>query len=345
MSTILTNSSDDNKDLIELLVNLLNRLLDENNEIISQFNIQDPNDLGALYENVIGEILNEILSHLPQEKRDVLNLHVATGKILKNTDSRVKSKQIDKMVVNSNEATKFSNIEYYPIENVLVVIECKKTINKDQFDLALENMFSVFDVLEDFLVIEAEKLNDVYSDIDNRQFNIEMTYEYYKPATIIYAFNSTWKNKNTIVKNFYRLLIENSVNKSANRFAKMPDLILADEYLVLKLNGPFYFEYDSVLESIPYFGIVKATKKQQIYILTMILFNKLSKIIDIEIKDIIKEQKPDFQVEFLLNLHLKDQNFEPRIPVKFHDQYDKANKEYESSNRNDNNEDNKADDI
>lgn len=170
----------------------------------------------------------------------------------------------------------------------------------------MENIFSVFDVLEDFVVIKAKNLNVVYSDIDNKQFNIEMTYEYYKPATIIYAFKSNLKQKNTIVKNFYRLLIENSVNRSANRFAKIPDLILADEYLVFKLNGPFYFEYDSVSDCIPYFGIVKANKKQQLYILTMLLFNKQSKIIDIEIKDIIKELKPDFEVELLVNLHLNN---------------------------------------
>lgn len=340
MSTMVASMNDDeNNDLIKKLVKLLKRLLQENDEKIIRHEIEDPNDLGAMYEQIINEILGEILEYI-KENSDNLEFNLTSGKLTNNVNLKLLSKQIDSMIVYDNDGTKVSNnIYYYSLDKALITVESKKTVNKEQFEIALENVFSIFDTMGIYKIIKAKDLYDNYSDIDNKQFDIEITHEFYKPATIIYGFSSVWKNQTTLIKHFYKMVLKNSQNTKSNLLAKIPDLILIDDFAIIKLNGPIYFEYDNVKKVLPYFGISKINSEQKLYLIIVTLLNKIARKYNVDIiLKLLEEYKPDFEVDTLLYLNFVN-DLSVDIAQDFKELFNKAKDELNAENS-DNNQDN-----
>lgn len=337
MSTMVASMNDDgNNDLIKKLATLLKKLLQENNEKIGKYGIKDPNDLGAMYEQIINEILDKMLEFI-KENGDNLEFNLTSGKLTHNADPRLLSKQIDSMIVYDNDGTKVSNnIYYYSLDNALITVESKKTMNKKEFEIAWENVFSIFDIMESYKRIKAKDLYDNYSEIDNEQFDNETTHEFYKPATVIYGFSSIWKNRTTLIKHFYKMVLKNSENMESNLLAKIPDLILMGDFAIIKLNGPIYFKYDSVKKVLPYFGISELNSEQKLYIIIVILLNKIARKYNIDIiLKFLEEYKPDFEVDILLYLNF-DSELRVDIAQDFTELFNKAKEELNAENSDNN---------
>jgi hypothetical protein len=279
-----------------------------NEDLIKEFNLTDPNFLGTIYEKSIHTFIEKIL-----EKIETVKLRIVSGKIYDPTIKK-QSNQIDKMLVLGECIKEIDDgLELYSIENVIATVESKKTYGKEENNEAIENSFSIADLVKEY---EAHDINLGGKYFFNK-FNIkneclyyECTMELYKPVTIIFGFDG-WKKEKTLIKNFLDKFEEN-INFGLYRF---PDLIISGDCCITKLNGPFILKNNN---QITYFSSIKVDNLLKMYLFKMYILEAISrkliiKGIDIEIDNLISNNP--FEAKPIIDMKIEGYDITPNIII------------------------------
>lgn len=234
--------------MIKTFKDILEKLYVKEREILDNQKITHPGVIGEMYEGLTAHLLSfstvSVFSHL--------DLRVVSGFIC-DSGGRI-SGQIDCMLVNG-EGDRIPHTENYQynINDVVVVIEVKKTLDKNKFEDALNHLGQLCDLVpsndySSFLFQSAYKtiLNDLPPTSDEVRGKSDtkslmrafLVLESVLPSRILLAYNG-YKTENGFRKSFLDIL-QSRVGGEGLSPLSLPSLIINDKYSIVKLSGtPF----------------------------------------------------------------------------------------------------------
>ncbi|WP_272653882.1 MULTISPECIES: DUF6602 domain-containing protein [unclassified Providencia] len=244
--------------MIRNSADLLEKFIDEERKHVQKQKMPHMPTLGNAYEKITQCGLSERFV-LP----DNLDLKVVSGFIKIGED--VISGQIDCMLVTGDgEKYGLTDNYYYDIENVLVIFEVKKTLNKNELIAAYEHLSEIKQKTYDYFYAElydsllenpSEKVIENYHKIIDKICNEKsddvntvvlnnLNLESILPLHIIHGYDgyTTEKGFRTGFLNF----LEERLGKEGYGIASLPNLIMVDDFTITKATGfPYLALYEN----------------------------------------------------------------------------------------------------
>lgn len=237
------------KNMSDLLENILAKDLHTAAEYHKTGGTKHPGLLGDIYEGVTHKLLEETLF-------EHLNLKVVTGQIKMHNDQL--SKQIDCMIVkNTLREIPFTGKYECFIDDVIAIIEVKKTLNKTKLEEALINMQTIskgFDAEKTTVKIREEEIYRAYElltgnalddinkytgdNINKNDYTSVLTntliLDYCLPLRIIFGYDG-YANEITLRKGYLDLIDKHPSIESGP--LAIPNLIICKNSSLIKTNG------------------------------------------------------------------------------------------------------------
>lgn len=230
--------------MIKTVGELLEELIQREKVILDQHPVRHPVTIGAMYEGLSQEVLRRGLpfSGAP--------ISVVSG-FAKGSDGSL-SRQLDCMlVVGSGELIPHTSQYMYPIEQVITVIEVKKTLYQSEFDDGFKNLQSLVGLQRgstsgnvketvraafermagQSLPGGAEELSDPVA----KQVYHQLVIETMSPARILLGFGG-FKTAGSLRRGLGTHL-RGLIGAPGSGPSQMPDLIMTPRAAVLKTNG------------------------------------------------------------------------------------------------------------
>lgn len=243
-------------DQIKNIADLLNEIFQSNvlkvEDYLEDKGTKHPVLIGDIYEGVTADLLKRTLF-------EELNLKVVTGQIRLHNGEL--SNQIDCMIVKGNpQKMPFTDKYECCIDDVIAVIEVKKTLYKDELKDSLfkmQNIVKGFDIEKSKTPISEEEIYRGYEmltgkiledigdyigeNIDKKNFDSvlinTLILDYSMPLRIIFGYEG-YSNEITL-RNGYLNIIENEKDISAGPLM-LPNLIICNNSSLIKTNGMPY---------------------------------------------------------------------------------------------------------
>lgn len=236
--------------MIHTLSNLIDEFIKAEVEILNQQDIKHPPTIGAMFEGLTEEVLQKTIF-------DGLNLGVAKNSFIEGSDT-----EFDILLV-EGEGTRIPHTDRYKFkpEQVITVIQVKKSLYSKDLEEGFLNLQFLIDYYES---VKPEKHNlkltrDSFrgickKDLDvfkSGEISLQEEYIYHTlkldalmPPRIILGYNG-FKSERNFRKKFIEYLETNITTDLSSKKAgfgphNFPNLIICDEYTMLKMNGmPF----------------------------------------------------------------------------------------------------------
>jgi len=271
--------------MITNMAELLSKLKEHEVKILDSFDIKHPTIIGDMYEGLTKSILQKVIF------KDI-DLRIVDGKI--RNDIGDLSNQIDIMLV-IGEGLKVPHTEHYiyPPEQVIAVFEIKKNLYaNDLIDsygklLKVKNIFIKPKELQSISILRQsfEKLAKMQFPESNEiliTYPIEIQYLYHYlvteahlPLRIIFGYHGFKRHKN--FRDSFVSFLEKNKSDKENIYgfgpASFPNLIICDNYSLLKTNG---FPYQSKANNRNNFPLMVSSSDNPIYYLIEILWTKIN---------------------------------------------------------------------
>jgi len=241
--------------MINTISDLLLAFKNKEQKLLKKYDIvKHPGLIGNMYEGLTKKILEKCIFQ-------GLDLHISAGKI-KNSKNEF-SNEIDCMVVlGKGEKLPHTDKYIYDISKVIAVIEVKKNLFSEDIKKAHKNILSVTNVTEYregksyHSIIHRDSWRMIYKEELPHRENIKsLPYEKQKiyhtllletflPTRIILGYNG-FKSEFSLRESFEKYLEENLTISEKNKKSgfsplKLPNLIICNNYSLIKANGiPF----------------------------------------------------------------------------------------------------------
>lgn len=264
--------------MLQTISDFLQTLLDKEKEFLSKQDITHPGIIGDMYEGLAKEILNKAIFQ-------GLNLSVRDG-FVRGPDKKL-SKQIDCMIVEGEgELIPHTNHYVYDFENVIAILESKKTLYSEELSEAYANLLSFSDRFN-----PSTKMNIKYSDLvqpfqeitkkefpkDPKTLNEkdQLIYHYLvimyaMPLRIIFGYNGYETELG--FRDGYVNYLEKRMGQKHYGPNSMPDLIICNDYSIIKINQQPY-QIQSLRDN--FFTLFATGVNKPIYYLLLQLWYKL----------------------------------------------------------------------
>jgi hypothetical protein len=228
--------------MIATVADLLESFRTKEAEILAKERIAHAPTIGKMYEGLTSKVLEMAV---PTN----LDLRITSGFIENEQGNR--SHQIDCMLVTgTGRNIPYTNDYVYPIENVLAVIEVKKTLQSSELDEAYRNLISVknqwnpegfnYELFKGAYKSIVLNRPPAYSDLSKlpvwKQYIFHsLVMESMTPVRIVLGYYG-YKNELTLRKAFVDYIDKNR-NKISLSPASLPSLVICDKFSLVKLNG------------------------------------------------------------------------------------------------------------
>lgn len=233
--------------MIKTVGDLLQALMVREAAVLGKQDVDHTLTIGAMYEGLTQDALRRALPRSAP-------ISVVGG--FARDSKGTKSRQLDCMIVfGDGEPVPYTPLFTYPIEQVLVVIEVKKTLYKQQFDEGFQNLrsllalkiaddFQIPEMLESaFQLISGQALPDNPDDIKDpliQQLYHILVVESAYPARILLGYEGYKSGRalrKGIVSHLQAMVDAGGANAGPS---SLPDLIMNTHEAVVKVNGfPF----------------------------------------------------------------------------------------------------------
>ena len=240
---------------IDTLSDLINAFVDKQNQVLDALDIKHPVTIGSMYEGLSKKVLQGSIF-------EGIDLRVITNSFIKGCDT-----EFDVMVVEGDgEEIPFTNRFVYPAQQVLVVMQVKKTLyGKDLKD----SFYNLQFIVGQYNDVKPEPwMNKMFVDslrgicgktprayVKNELSLYEDTVsqslrnESYLPLRIVWGYNG-YTSESSLRESFISFLGDNlsTEDKKIKGFGpnNFPNLIICDDYTILKMDGmPFIAPLDS----------------------------------------------------------------------------------------------------
>lgn len=280
-------------DRIKNISDLLDKILKKNILQAKEYHESDgtrhPTLLGDIYEGITSNLLEKTLF-------EHLDLKVVSGQVRLHNGQL--SNQMDCMIVKkTGRKIPFTDKFECEIDDVIAVIEVKKTLYKDELEDSLLKMQKItegFDVektknglIEEeiyrgYEVLTGRTLDDIdfYTgkNIDKSNFTSvlvnSLILDYLTPLRIVFGFNG-YTNEKSLRDGFVNILTNNSNIKMGPRM--LPNLIICKESCLIKTNGiPYGLRTEK--ETNNKFNGLASYSSNPILVLLEILWSKLCNV-------------------------------------------------------------------
>lgn len=267
---------------------IIEELVDRQKLVFDKFDVGGhAPTIGEMYEG-----LTEELSKTSLESFKNLNLKVVSGFIV---DSNEKiSGQIDCMIVigDGEEIPGKKNKYKYNVNNVIVVFEVKKTLNRKELNKAIKHLAKItrlkitqgtkgklaYDAYRNILRKEPsfEKFEnkDTFEALLKALLITESAY----PVRVVLSYGG-FKTEKGLRDSFTSSFSKNLKNENYSLVA-LPNLIICDKYSILKFNGMPYFYYSSATEWLGFGSIGDEPFK----ILLELIWTRLTYLMDVPVE-------------------------------------------------------------
>jgi len=237
--------------VIHVVADLLRALAMKEAETLAAYHLDHPPTIGAMYEGLTAKVLN---AALPES----LDLHVVSGFVTAGTANM--SREIDCMVVRgAGEVVPYTSKYKWPVEDVLAVIEVKKTLYSEGLADAYENLRDVIRVYGAHIrdpdrVGEPQDVTPVYNafrtitgldlanweDVQELPSPLQLVFntlvsEFVSPVRVMFGYEGFASEKNFRAA-FSKFTHEHQGERGYGLLG-MPQLCVSNGYSLFKLNG------------------------------------------------------------------------------------------------------------
>lgn len=240
---------------IDTLSDLLDAFVDSQNKVLDAQNIKHPTTIGTMYEGLSKDVLQSVLFK-------GIDLRVITNSFIKGCDT-----EFDVMIVEGEgEQIPHTDRFWYPANQVLVVVQVKKTLYGKDLKDSFANLQFIVDqyndvkpepwmnkMFVDSLRCVCGKTLDAYmkNDLNLYEDTVSQSLrrESYLPLRIVWGYNG-FSSEHSLRESFIQFLRENlsTEDKKIKGFGpnNFPNLIICDDYTILKMDGmPFIAPLDN----------------------------------------------------------------------------------------------------
>lgn len=242
--------------MINNIAELLEALMKAEAEMLSKEDIPHRVTIGDMYEDLTAEIIQRSFF-------EGLNLNVVTGSFIENPTG-VYSKEMDVMLI-EGEAKRIGRTRRYKVspDQVIAVIQVKKTLNKQQLSSAYENLKDVYDISEwdqypiytqhlwrnSFLqicnkdIVDRQKLRRDFADKTEEQVFHMLALEAAMPIRIVISYEG-YKSEYGLRQGVYEFVSDNlsTADEMKLGFSPLifPNLIINEGISLIKGNAQPY---------------------------------------------------------------------------------------------------------
>ncbi|MES2277947.1 MAG: DUF6602 domain-containing protein [Bacteroidota bacterium] len=259
--------------MIKNIAELLEALIKAETELLAEEDIPHRVTIGDMYEELTAEIIERSVF-------EGLNLNVVVGSFIQNSPG-VYSKEMDVMII-EGEAKRIGRTKRFKVmpEQVIAVIQVKKTLNKQQLSKAYENLKDVYDISEwatypdytreifrnSFLqickkdVIDRGQMRKTFADKTEEQLFHMLALEAAMPIRILIGYEG-YATEHSLREGIYEFMLDNLSTPDQLKHGYspliLPNLIINEGISLIKGNaqpyvGPvidgqwaFYFSHPS----------------------------------------------------------------------------------------------------
>ncbi len=271
--------------MIRNVAELLKPFIDEERKKLDAYDLAHGPTIGSMYEGLTKELLEIALP-------EAMGLQVVSGFI---HHGETMTGEIDCMLVSgAGEQIPYTNKFKWPIQDVIAVLEVKKTISADELSDSYDHLrevstmygnyvqslrgkggeVSIDWVYRVFSQMTGKRVSD-YSEVEKLPFDLEMMFhtlinEFLEPVRIVVGHHG-WKKEETLRTHVYKLLANRSSNPHGMGAGSFPQLIIGGEYSIVKANG---FPYAPRLHD-SMWPFLLSSSHNPVRILLELLFTKL----------------------------------------------------------------------
>ena len=240
--------------MIKTISDILNGFIEEERKKLDQFDLKHGPTIGSMYEGLAADVLNKAIP-------PSLDLRMESGVIYDDTNTM--TGQIDCMLVRGHGIEiPYTSLHKWHVKDVLAVFEVKKTLYatelQDSFFHLKEvlnsyshyleqgksnNTFDISSVVDSFAAITS-KIPPKHSQAEKLGFSLEMIYhtlvmEHLSPIRIVLGYHG-YKSEAALRKSLIDFLGQNSSGGKGFGVGSFPQLIISNNYSLIKLNGEPY---------------------------------------------------------------------------------------------------------
>lgn len=243
--------------MIKTVVDLLTKIKDAERQKIDQLGITHRPTIGNMYEGLTAELLEKSLF-------EGLNLNIVQNSFAIYKNGK-RSNEFDILLIEGEGTPLPHSKDQFdvPFEQIIAVIQVKKTINKSQIEeayLNLNNVYDYGDMDTDTLknvrlfrdayignchedIFEGKKFRKIFSSSTKEQMFHILRYESILPARIVFGYQG-YKSEFSLREGFVKFLQENKSSETELKHgfgpSNFPDLFINGEYTLIKGNGMPY---------------------------------------------------------------------------------------------------------
>jgi hypothetical protein len=270
--------------MITKVADLLNELRIAEVKRIDQEQIKHTTTIGDMYESLTASVLDQAI---PKQA----DLKIVSG--FARTTSGIMSGQIDCMVVcGSGRPLPYSKASIWDIQDVIAVLEIKKTLFSGQMETAYDQLRSFLDLhWDDFQSSPPGNVNigpalrayrlitglepPEHPDASKLPFHLEMFYralvvEQISPVRIIFGYGG-YKSEASLREGLFKFL-EKHAGRQGFGGSSLPPLIICGQFSLVKVNG-FPFTYPMKEDRFLIYG---SSHQNPLYFLLELIWKRLS---------------------------------------------------------------------
>lgn len=237
--------------MIRSVAELLKPFVDEERKKLDAYALTHGPTIGAMYEGLTKELLQKAIP-------ESFGLQVVSGFI---HYGETTSGEIDCMLVSgAGEQVPYTSKFKWPIQDVIAVLEVKKTISADELSDSYDHLRQVSRMYGEYIQsphgdgekvdiswvyrvfsqVTGRRVSD-YSEVEKLPFDLEMIFhtlvsEFLEPVRIVVGHHG-WKKEETLREHIYKLLESRKDNPQGMGAGSFPQLIIGGEYSIVKANG------------------------------------------------------------------------------------------------------------
>lgn len=271
--------------MIRNVAELLKPFMDEERKKLDAYKMTHGPTIGSMYEGLTKELLQKAI---PQS----MGLQVVSGFV---RHGETISGEIDCMLVSgAGEQVPYTNKFKWQIQDVIAVLEVKKTISAVELSDSYDHLREVSGMYGNYIQSfhdNGEKVNinwvyrtfsqmtgrrvSGYSEVEKLPFDLELMFhtlvnEFLGPVRIVVGHHG-WKKEETLRGHIYKLLENRKENPHGMGAGSFPQLIIGGDYSIVKANG---FPYAPPLNE-GMWPLLLSSSHNSVRILLELMFTKL----------------------------------------------------------------------
>lgn len=277
--------------MIKTVSDILNGFIEEERKKLDQFDLKHGPTIGAMYEGLTADVLNKAIPlHL--------DLRIESGAIYDDTNTM--TGQIDCMLVRGQGIeVPYTSLHKWHVKDVLAVFEVKKTLYATELQ---DSFFHLKEVLNSYSRYSAQrKSNDTFDissivdsfaaitsiippkhrQVEKLGFSLEMIYhtlvvEHLSPIRIVLGYHG-YKSEAALRKSMIDFLGQNSSEGKGFGVVSFPQLIISNNYSLIKLNGE---PYSAPLDGDEWI-FYASSRSSPVLLILELLWTRLSKLFNL----------------------------------------------------------------